>query len=228
MAYYAVVEGRTSGIYYCWDHCRNQVHRYSGANYRKFDDYEDAAYYMNRYGFNEYTPSTYNTYPIYVDGACRGNGRHYARAGYGVYYGRDDCRNASVPLSDLDEDNDYPPTNQRAELYAIKHALQDIWDDICDGSACEKAHIYSDSQYAINCIIEWGTMWEQNGWINSKGNTISNDDVVKRINKLYDWITEEYEDRGWGSLSLTHVRGHSGNYGNEQADWLANEAVDNY
>ena len=35
------------------------------------------------------------THIVYTDGACSNNGKPYARAGYGVYFGKDDPRNVS-------------------------------------------------------------------------------------------------------------------------------------
>ena len=32
---------------------------------------------------------------VYTDGACVDNGKAYARAGYGVYFGKNDPRNVS-------------------------------------------------------------------------------------------------------------------------------------
>src|SRR3989338_757095 len=54
---------------------------------------------------------------LYTDGACQGNGKSEARAGVGVFVALDDPRNISLPLDMA------PHTNNRAELWAIKLAL---------------------------------------------------------------------------------------------------------
>ena len=75
---------------------------------------------------------------------------------------------------------------------------------------------------------KWPNKWTQNGWLNVHGQTISNYDLVTKNYELYEWINDEYDDRGWGELDLIHVKGHSGNDGNEEADNLANLAADRY
>ena len=40
--YYAVKEGRKTGIYETWDECQTQVKGYSNAKYKKFSTYEEA------------------------------------------------------------------------------------------------------------------------------------------------------------------------------------------
>ena len=57
---------------------------------------------------------------FYTDGACQGNGTEGARAGVGVFYGKNDPRNISTSLQGKHQ------TNQRAELTAIKLALEGI------------------------------------------------------------------------------------------------------
>lgn len=41
-AYYSVKSGRKPGIYKTWQECKDQVHGYSGAIYKKFDNKEEA------------------------------------------------------------------------------------------------------------------------------------------------------------------------------------------
>lgn len=220
MPYYAVVNGREIGIYLSWKECRPQVYFYKGARYRKFENLIEAKEYYENDG-------RYFIYPVYIDGACRNNGRQNAKGGYGVYYGEDDPRNASVPLDDVDS-YAVRPTNQRAELWAMNHALKNILEELQDETEDGKAMVYSDSIYAINCLVKWPKKWVYNGWQNSRGQTISNYTLIEENYELYEMINEEYDDRDWGRLQFVHVRGHSGVDGNEEADRLANLAVDRY
>jgi ribonuclease HI len=83
-------------------------------------------------------------------------------------------------------------TNNCAELYAVIRALE-----ICDKS--KDLIIYTDSIYVITCHnIEYPK---------------KNIDLVMRMNDL---IKERK-----GKVRIEHVKGHSGVYGNEQADRLA-------
>lgn len=48
--YYAVRRGSQTGIYSEWEDCRINVQGYSGAEYKKFDNYVDAIGYMTGKG----------------------------------------------------------------------------------------------------------------------------------------------------------------------------------
>ena len=91
-------------------------------------------------------------------------------------------------------------TNNRAEVYAIYLALQSTREH-------DQIAIFSDSIYAIKCIAN---KWE------------------KKVNTdLFDMIDEELQHRRQQNFQqrICHVRGHSGNTGNDQADKLAKEAM---
>lgn len=167
-----------------------------------------------------------NVQKIYVDGASRGNGKSsIPDSGYGVYYGENDPRNAAVALSTVDNIKEIKPTNQRAELHAMKHALNNIANDLKSGNAI-KSEIYSDSKYVINTYEGWYQNWENNNWKNSKGQDVANQDIIKSTVPLYNYVNSEYLKRGWGNIKLHYVPGHSGDIGNDNADKLANLGAD--
>ncbi|KAI5962624.1 uncharacterized protein KGF55_003700 [Candida pseudojiufengensis] len=170
--------------------------------------------------------SSSKTERIYVDGASRGNGRsNNAASGYGVYYGENDSRNAAVALNDVDDTSKYIPTNQRAELHGMKHALTNIKNDLINGST-KRSEIYSDSKYAMQSVNEWSTNWEKNGYKTSTGNKVANSDLIKESVNLKNDINKIYESKNMKPLEFVHVKGHSGNEGNEAADRLANQGAD--
>ena len=90
---------------------------------------------------------------IYTDGCCLNNGRDGARAGYGVHIV--DHRGDVLFSKGFRLDEKEPQTNQRAELTAMLYALN-YASTACDGNY----KIYTDSKYAIDCIIKWGGGWE--------------------------------------------------------------------
>lgn len=159
---------------------------------------------------------------IYVDGASRGNGRAgIPKLGYGVYYGPGDTRNAAVPLSSVDNVLIIKPTNQRAELHALRHSLRDVWTEVEKNPGSEKQYeILTDSSYGKNAIDNWSTKWSKNEWKNTKGVEIANRDLIEESVDLYKQINTKL------NVLLTHVRGHQGIAGNEAADRLANEGAD--
>lgn len=162
---------------------------------------------------------------IYVDGACRNNGKGSTQAGYGVYVGDGDKRNAAVPLSKVDNVSQDKPTNQRAELHALDHGLSIALDSMKQGKN-ESFEIKTDSAYAKNCVESWSGKWRQNGWKNSLGETVANQDIIKSALNKYEEINTLSREKGLGKIIITHVKGHAGIHGNEMADRLANKGAD--
>ena len=96
MPFYAVANGETTGIFTKWSDCNTSIKGYSNARFKKFDTEEEAANYINKFNLNmidEFIPDYY----IYTDGACSNNGRENAKAGIGIYFGKDDKRIMSTP-----------------------------------------------------------------------------------------------------------------------------------
>lgn len=160
---------------------------------------------------------------IYCDGASKNNGKPGAIAGYGVFFGDGDSRNVARPLLGKVQ------TNQRAELSAILLALKVIYEEL---SSCEILdepptyyHIKTDSKYSINCILNWSKKWIKNSWKSSKGEAVCNLDLIKEILLVLNYVNQIYDEFGLDELKLSYVPGHSGDYGNDQADALANTGV---
>jgi len=150
---------------------------------------------------------------VYTDGACVDNGKPYARAGYGVYFGEGDGRNVSESYKGLQ-------TNNVAELLAIIKALTILKNEIIEG---KKVNIYSDSKYAIRCCTTYGKKCHKNNWINpnSRNKPIPNLEIVQ----VAYIFCKDFEN-----INFVHIRAHTGlpdvhSVGNDNADRLANEAV---
>lgn len=76
---------------------------------------------------------------IWTDGACTRNGHPNARAGAGVFFGKNDLRNANFTVPGKQ-------TNQRAEVWAAWKALE-LTKENKNSPVC----IITDSLYTINC-----------------------------------------------------------------------------
>lgn len=96
-------------------------------------------------------------------------------------------------------------TNIRMEGKALINALKLAGGD--------KATIYTDSEFWINVITKWAPGWEAKGW-KKPGGAIKNLDIVQEVYALYNNA----------HATLTWVRGHEGDAGNELADGWANKA----
>lgn len=101
--------------------------------------------------------------------------------------------------------NSRQTTNIRMEGYALMAALKH--------AAGEECQIYTDSEFWINVLTKWAPGWETKGWKKS-GGPIKNLDIVLELYPLYKK----------GRATLTWVRGHNGDDGNELADHWANKA----
>ena len=150
---------------------------------------------------------------VYTDGACTNNGKPHARAGYGVWFGKDDERNVSQSFTGTQ-------TNNVAELLAIIKALTIMKHEIEKG---QKVIIYSDSDYSIRCCTSYGEKCEKKGWKNpnKKRGPIPNVEIVK----VAYGFCKKYKN-----VNFQHVRAHTGledehSIGNDHADRLANLAI---
>lgn len=79
----------------------------------------------------------------------------------------------------------------------------------------------SDSKYAVDSMNKWIPKWQENGWKTSSGKPVAHQDLLQDIHKLSR--SREFQ----GDVKFTHVKGHAGNPGNENADGLAKYMLDN-
>ncbi len=161
----------------------------------------------------EFTPVVSTCINVYTDGACANNGKPDARAGFGIWFGKDDPRNNYESFNGLQ-------TNNRAELLAIVKALTILREDIENGTTI---NIYSDSSYSIRCCTSYGKKCEKKGWKNpnDKHKPIPNVEIVK---------TAYMFCKNFKNINFIHIRAHTGltdehSIGNENADRLANLAI---
>jgi len=136
---------------------------------------------------------------IYTDGACRGNP---GPGGWGAVltYG-----SKKRELFGSEKET----TNNRMELLAAIQALESL------KRSC-KVSLYTDSQYVRKGILEWMDNWKKRGWKTAARKPVKNQDLWISLDKA---LTRHDVDWHW-------VKGHSGVAGNEHADSLANEAID--
>jgi ribonuclease HI len=136
---------------------------------------------------------------IYTDGACSGNP---GPGGWGavLFYGQHKKEiSGGAPAT----------TNNRMEIQAVIEALN-LLKEPC------KATVYSDSAYVVNCFQQnWIRGWLKNGWKNSKGQPVENQDLWQSL-----WSLMQKH-----KVSYVKVKGHSDNEWNNRCDELAREAI---
>lgn len=105
-------------------------------------------------------------------------------------------------------------TNQLMELIAAMEACD--WAVNSEYYEDHDITIYSDSAYLTNCYKDkWYVNWENNGWKNSKGETVAN---------LLEWryLVKMFKNP---KINFEKVKAHCGHLYNERADALATGKV---
>ena len=136
---------------------------------------------------------------IFTDGACKGNP---GVGGWGsVLVYKDSVKEISGHTSNT--------TNNIMELTAVIKALE---------SLKEQCHVMltTDSNYVKDGITDWIKTWKLNGWKTANKKAVKNQELWKKLESLSEKHIVEWR---W-------VKGHSGHPGNEHADKLANEAIE--
>ena len=138
---------------------------------------------------------------VYTDGACRGNP---GPGGWGVVL-------ESGPHQKTLKGYEAETTNNRMELMAAIMALRTL------NKPCSVA-LWTDSQYVRQGITQWIHNWIKRGWKTAAKQPVKNAELWKTLH-------EETQRR---QIDWHWVKGHSGHPGNERADELANEAIDEH
>ena len=142
---------------------------------------------------------------VYTDGSCLGNP---GPGGYGIVLIKEDGEVEKMI------GNHANTTNNRMELLAMCLALNHILDFYNKPSNTIKIH--SDSSYVINAINKkWIEGWILKGWKTSKGGSVKNEDLWKRLIEIRKKLKVDIE--------YVWVKGHAGNKYNEMVDVLARE-----
>ena len=139
---------------------------------------------------------------VYTDGACPSNGHGAAKAGIGVWWADGHSWNLSRRVTGDKH------TNNVAEIQAASMAVSLAMDN-----GVQRLQVNTDSQFVINCITKWVANWKKNGWKTAAGKPVVNKEDLVELDRL---VASGKVDIKWA-----YVKGHSDNYGNNQADKLA-------
>ena len=136
---------------------------------------------------------------IYADGACKGNP---GPGGWGVW----------ISMGQHSKElcgGELMTTNNRMELTAVIRALEAL------KRTC-KLKIYTDSVYVQKGMTEWLASWKARGWRTADKKPVKNDDLWQQL----DALAQDHQ------IEWIWVKGHTGEAGNERADALANQGVE--
>ena len=135
---------------------------------------------------------------IYADGACKGNPGPGGWGAWLAFDGREKELFGGEAMT----------TNNRMELTAVIRALEAL-------KRTSKIKVYTDSVYVQKGITEWIKSWKMRNWRTSDKKPVKNDDLWKQL----DVLAQQHQ------IEWIWVKGHAGNAGNERADALANQGV---
>ena len=142
-----------------------------------------------------------NSVVIYTDGACKGNP---GPGGWGVLL------RSEAAVKEL-YGGEAQTTNNRMELTAVIQALQAL------KRPC-RVTLWLDSEYVRKGITEWIHGWKAKGWKTAAKQPVKNAELWQVLDHLVSTSGHRIEWR-W-------VKGHAGDPGNEKADALANQGVE--
>ncbi|CAF1203196.1 unnamed protein product [Rotaria magnacalcarata] len=245
MPYYVVRQGRNPGIYNTWDECKEQVFRFTGAEYKKFDTHSDAQDYLNgkvriQNAFAKKYPTskpkiTTDTRITLMKDTIREFTSKEITSSY-----------EKLPVSDTNGDKKYTVAYSDGCCFGNGHSGSKggygvYWDDDHPWNISERLQGDATNQRAeltaaisamevavTNSIthleirtdskytIQSATEWIR-GW--KKTNWIKKTDSKPVMNKDLMIKIDELQEKL--KVKWTYVAGHSSNKGNDEADRLA-------
>lgn len=136
---------------------------------------------------------------VYTDGACRGNP---GPGGWGAVL---ECGEHEKELYGFED----ATTNNRMELTAAIEALKAL------NRACV-VELWTDSRYVCDGMTKWIHNWLKKDWKTAARQPVKNASLWQAL----------HEQSLRHQVSWHWVKGHNGHPGNEKADRLANQAID--
>ncbi|KZN13384.1 ribonuclease HI [Marinomonas sp. TW1] len=136
---------------------------------------------------------------IYTDGACKGNPGIGGWGAWLTFAGHE------KRLCGGERDT----TNNRMELMGAIEGLKAL-KEACDVT------LYTDSSYVQKGITQWLAGWKKKGWMTASKQPVKNKDLWQAL----DEACQKHQ------VTWKWVKGHAGIEGNEIADQLANQGID--
>ncbi|WDV44972.1 ribonuclease H family protein [Clostridiaceae bacterium M8S5] len=195
---YAVRKGRKTGIFNTWSECQRSIMGFSGAEYKSFDNMENALQFMNK-AIDEKQVKTIEQLDddemiAYVDGSYDKKEKWYSYGAITFY------KNKRQDFSDKANDIDLVEMrNVAGELEGAKKAIEYALEQ-----KVKRLYLY----YDYEGIEKWANM----SWSANKQGTKDYQEYFNRISKELEVV-------------FVKVKAHSGDKYNEEVDQLAKEAL---
>lgn len=218
MKYYAVAQGRKTGIFTTWTETEQQVRGFANAIFKSFKTRQEADLFLKNPSFSpgsnkkkshkKGSDKPQKVYPsetdyprgtivVYTDGGAIGNP---GPGGYGVVIKDKKELSGGYKLT----------TNNRMELKAVMVAMEALKGEK------KPIVLHSDSKYVVNGLTKgWARNWKKRNWVKSDGKPAMNADMWDRLLDLQAGL----------DITFKWVKGHAGNPLNERCDELATKAA---
>ena len=220
--YYVIWEGRQKGVFEDWPTVQALVAGHKGAKFKGFES-RTLAEEAFKQAPEKSILSSRSVKPvkqpptfvldvsfdihIFCDGGCDPNPGP-AASGVIVYH----AESIRAKYHGLYHQG----TNNTAELNALHQAMRLAKDLLAEGL---KVQILSDSSYSVKAMTQWAAGWQRKNWTRGKNEVLANAALIKEMYQCYVELPS--------SLSIVHVKGHSGVEGNELADRMCLLAMQN-
>jgi len=133
---------------------------------------------------------------VFTDGNCKSNGQKGAKAGYSAFF----TDQTSSPFYQFNKTSLLEePTNNKAELSAIRYIFQTILENPTLFRH-KQIVLCTDSMYSIQCIETWSQNWIKNGWKTASKQPVKNKELIQDILSIRKSIPSH--------VSFRHVRAH--------------------
>lgn len=241
--YYAVRRGRTTGLFYSWDKCKEQIHLWRGAEYKSFSNKESALSWLNYEIKPEQAaelaaktaqlfstadpnapadnPATETTAETTGDGQAAPTGEKKPKAIYAIYTDGSCLKNPGGPGGWA-----AIVVEKGASRLEISGGAPETTNNRMELTAAirgiartryrSEIYLYTDSQYLRNAVDKnWLKKWKKNGWKTSTGGEVKNQDLWQELEKVMKKRT----------INFNWILGHAGHPENERCDQMAKKAA---
>ncbi|KAG5652919.1 hypothetical protein H0H81_003062 [Sphagnurus paluster] len=232
--FYAVKDGRETGVFMTWDECDARTKGYPGAEFKSFTNAAEAESFVSGSTYIVPPASTSKVFSsslstsdkegknramqedvldecdvVYTDGACKGNGRS----------------------GNIAERCPGDQTNNRAELI-VGRLSYEHWKRLLKVISPFSSKLTLNIASIVHCLLfllelgstlaplglnDWLPNWSKNNFKNAEGDPVKNLSVIQYLDTLLQ-VRRQFGQ----SVSLQYVKGHSNDTGNDGADAQAN------
>lgn len=193
--FYAVAKGLKPGIYFSWDECKAQTHKFKGATHKSFLTLQEAEEYLKSSNKKDnFSSEILNPTYAYIDGSFNKNTKTYGYGGFIMH------NNQKYIIKGCGNDpNMAEMRNVAGEILACQKTIE---------KAIELGIKSIDIFYDYIGIEKWAT-----------GEFKRNKEGTKLYHEFIQSIKSKID------INFKKVKGHSRNEGNDEADRIAKEAA---